>query len=302
MLRIISAGFVVLCLAFGANAVALAETVRDTAHNFRVTVPSGWKSEANPSDDIRLFMTSSKAEQTGGSCNVVSEAHPKSSTLTQSAIEGELDQELNDAAWLAMFKSVIFIDNVAIEKTGSERINGHKAYYVIATFDSVTPGSPIIPVKLKQYLHAIPGEVFFVTCSAAHDGYAVEEDNFNSVFASFAPLNDTVAAAEPNGVPSLTLYAGANFGGVSRVVTQDTPDLALAGWREKAGSMSVAGPGLWQVCDGPNYAGTCRVVSSVLHQNVKAASARRLSPAQSNFALLLQAGGAQSTGAVLRKR
>jgi hypothetical protein len=99
----------------------------------------------------------------------------------------------------------------------------------------------------------------------------------------------------------LTLYAGANFRGVSRVVTQDTPDLALAGWRDKAGSMSVAGAGLWQVCDAANYAGSCRVVSSTVRQTVAAASARRLSPAQTNFTLMLQAGGAQSAGAMLHR-
>ena len=301
MLRVIFAGFAVLCVALSGGTGALADTVRDTAHNFRITVPSGWKSEQNPNEDLRIFMTSSKAEQTGGSCNVVSAAHPKSAALSQAQIETELDKELDDAAWLAMFKSVIFIDNVAIEKSGSERLHGHKAYYVIATFNSVTPGAPIVQVKLKQYLHAIPGEVFFVTCSATNDGYTQEEETFQSVFESFAPLNDTVAASEPKGVPSLTLYARANFGGVSRVVTQDTPDLAVAGWRERAGSVSVAGPGLWQVCDGANYAGACRVVSSAVNQNITAASARRVPPAQSNFALMLQAGGAQGAGALLRK-
>jgi hypothetical protein len=85
------------------------------------------------------------------------------------------------------------------------------------------------------------------------------------------------------------------------VVTQDTPDLALAGWRgDTAGSISVAGSGLWQVCDRANYAGTCRVVSSTMHRDVRAASARRLSGAQSNFSLMLQAGGVQSAGALLR--
>jgi hypothetical protein len=301
MLRVILAGLAAACVALGVNATALAETVRDTTHNFRITVPDGWKSEKNPNDEIRVVMISSKAEQTGGNCNVVTSAHPKSAAMTLPQIEAEIDKELDEGAWLAMFKQVIFIDSVAIEKSGSERLNGRKAYFVLATFNSISPGSPLVPIRLKQYLIAIPGEVFFITCMALQDGFAAEEETFQTVFKSFAPLNDTVAALEPKGVPSLSLYARADFAGVSRVVTQDTPDLAVTGWRERAGSMSVAGPGLWQVCDGANYSGSCRVVSSALRRNVTAASARRLSPAQSGFALMLQAGGAQSAGALLRK-
>ena len=93
MLRVIFAGFAVLCVALGAGTAAFADTMRDTAHNFRITVPSGWKSEQNPSEDIRIFMTSSKAEQTGGSCNVVSATHPKSATLTQAQIDIEVREE-----------------------------------------------------------------------------------------------------------------------------------------------------------------------------------------------------------------
>ena len=126
-------------------------------------------------------------------------------------------------------------------------------------------------------------------------------DRFKTVFESFAPLNDTLAAAEPAGLATLTLYAGADFGGVSRGVTQDAPDLAAFGWHDAAASMSVAGPGLWQVCDGANYAGSCRVVAGVSHESLAIASARHLSPVLSNFALMLQAGADQGTRAAIRR-
>lgn len=299
MFRTILASLAAFALALGAVQTAAAETLSDTEHNFRVTVPSGWVSEQNPTEGIRLIMGSAKREQTQGTCNVVTEAHAGSKALSPAQIEKELDGTLNDAAWLAVFKTVIFIDNVAIEKSGSERMNGRKAYFVVATFNSVMPGMPLRQVKVKQYLHAIPGELFFITCSASQDSYAQEEDDFKTVFAPFAPLNDTIATAEPGGVTSLTLYARANFGGVSRVVTRDTPDLATFGWHDAAASMSVAGPGLWQVCDGANYAGSCSVVAGVSHQSLAIASARHVSPAQSNFALMLQAGGEQGTRATI---
>jgi hypothetical protein len=297
MLRLVIASLSILAVAGMGSSSALAETVRDSEHNFRITMPDGWKTEKNPSDDVRLMSISANAQQTGGSCNVVTEAHPKSTGLTQAQVDEALKQEVSDAAWAAMFKSVIFISDVTIEKTGTQEINGHKAYYVVATFNSIDPGAPIVPVKLKQYLHAIPGEAFFVTCSALQSGYAQEEETFQTVFDSFSTLADRVALSQPEAVPSLTLYARANFGGVSRVVTQDTPDLALAGWQRGGGSISVAGRAVWQVCDGVDYAGHCRVISSALRQGAGAASARRLSPAQTTFGVLLQAGGAQSAGA-----
>jgi len=195
MLRPMLAGLAALCLA-GMSSAAFAETVKDTDHNFRIDVPSGWKTEKNPNDVIRLIMVSGQAEQTGGSCNVVTELNERSGTMTQAELEGQLEKEVTEASWAQMFKSIIFIDNVAIEKTGSERINGHKAYYVLATFNSITPGSPIVPVKIKQYLHAIPGQLFFVTCSAVRDGYPAEEETFQNVFESFKVLRDKVTVSE----------------------------------------------------------------------------------------------------------
>ena len=305
MLRAILTGFAVLAFGQGAIQTALADDYSDTEHNFRITVPNGWPSEKNPTEDIRLIMGSAKREQTGGTCNVVTEANPGSKTMSQEQIDAALDTEVNDAAWLDMFKSVIFLDNIVIEKSGSERRHGRKAFYVLVTFETTVPGMPLRHVKAKQYMHAIPGEIFFVTCSASQDTYAQEEDDFKTVFDSFAPLADTVAAAEPSGVPSLTLYAQANFSGVSRVLTQDTPDLALFGWHDNAASASVAGADFWQVCDGPNYTGRCRVVTNAVHSDLgqkglAIASVRHLPPTQAHFALMLQAGGARSVQAALR--
>ena len=114
-------------------------------------------------------------------------------------------------------------------------------------------------------IEAIPGEIFIVTCTGSDTGYATEEADFNLVFDSFAPISDTpVAAAEPPGVSSLTLYAQARFGGVSHVVTKDTPDFAAAGWRQPAASLSIAGASTWQVCEGANYSGACHVVSAAM--------------------------------------
>jgi beta/gamma crystallin len=298
MLRAILVGVSLLALCAEPS---LAETVRDTQNNFRVSVPSGWKADKYPAEDLKVVLAAPDREQTGANCNVVTEAHPPSKAMTQAQIDADIDAQVNEAAWSAMFKSVIFIDNVVVEKSGTERLNGHNGHFVVVSFASVTPGMPIRQVKLKQDLIAIPGELFFVTCSASQDAYAQKEDEFKSVFESFAPLNDSVATIEPSGVPSLTLYARSNFDGVSRVVTRDTPDLALTGWRDPAGSVSIAGPGLWQVCDGANYSGSCRLVSGSSHEPMTVVSARLLPARQTSFGLLLQAGGAQGARTSLRR-
>lgn len=297
MLRLFFMGLAILPLI--ASSHAFADTLRDNEHKFKVTVPSGWKVDQNPSADIQVLMTSPRSDQTGASCNVAIEAHPKTSSMTQAQVDQALANEITDDAWAALFKSVIFFDDVTIEKTGTQMINGHKAYYVIARFNSVTPGEPIIPVRLKQYLHAIPGAAYWVTCSALQSEYASEDPAFESMFESFTITTDRIAQAQERGVPSLTLYAQENFGGVSHVVTQDTPDLALSGWREKAGSISVAGGDIWQVCDGANYSGRCRAVSSALRHGGGAQSARRLRPEEQTFAVMMQAVGAESAAAAL---
>jgi hypothetical protein len=301
MLRAIIAGGLTCALSLALGGGALGETVSDTAHNFRILVPEGWKSEQNPSQDISIVMVAPDREQTGANCNVVTEANPSSKAMTQEQVDAGTDKEVTDEAWAAVFKAIIFIDNITIEKTGTERLNGYKGHYVVASFSSVMPGQPVRKIKLKQDLVAIPGQLFFITCSASAESFAAKEEEFKTVFASFSPLGDAIAANERGGIASLTLYAQARFGGASRVVTRDTPDLALAGWREAAGSLSVAGEGLWQVCDGANYAGACRLVAGALHERLAVGSVRRLSPGQTNFGMMLQAGGAQATRALLRR-
>src|SRR5258706_2604817 len=141
MLRAIFTGLSALALGLVAVPAAAAETVRDTEHNFRVTVPAGWESTKNPSDDIRIAMGSPNRKETGGNCNVVTAAHPQSKAMSPAQIESELDTQLNEAAWASLFKAIIFFDSVVVEKSGSEQMNGRKAYYAVVTLNAVSPGA-----------------------------------------------------------------------------------------------------------------------------------------------------------------
>ena len=142
-------------------------------------------------------------------------------------------------------------------------------------------GAQSADATAKEIILVVPGQFYFVTCLAPDTGYADMEGDFNIVFDSFGPASDTpVAANEQPGVSALTLYSGAKFGGVSRVVTQDTPDLTAYGWRKTTGSVSVAGNSAWEMCSGANYSGNCRVVSGAFAANLAGGgnvlSARRI--------------------------
>jgi hypothetical protein len=185
--------------------------------------------------------------------------------VTQEAIDADGEKTVDEAFWLRALKKAKYVDDASIEATGVKMINGHKAYFAIANLSATVPNVGAIKAKTQQMLEAIPGQFFIVTCTASDTGYAQEESDFNIVFNSFAPLSDApVASAEPNGVSSLTMYSLPGFGGVSRVVTRDAPDLASYGWRVTTASVSVAGSGAWEVCEGANYNGRCRMITAAL--------------------------------------
>ena len=66
-------------------------------------------------------------------------------------------------------------------------------------------------------------------------------------------------------VARIVLYDPATFGGRRIGVTRDTPDLGERSFADIASSIRVY-HGTWQLCDEPNYGGTCRCFSS--HANV----------------------------------
>ena len=298
MFRPIVAAIAVLALTAGA---AMAETVRDTAHNFRVTVPKGWTSEVNPNEAISIIMMAPDREQTGANCNVVTEAHAPSKSMTQAQIDADIDAQVTADAWANMFKAIIFIDNVEIVKTGigqAERSCRPLRRRHLRLGDA---GLAAAPGQAQAISGRDPGPALLPHLQRDAKRLRREGRGFSDGVRIVLADQRHRRVNEPAGVPSLTLYAAANFGGVSRVVTRDTPDLASFGWRDAAGSMSVGGPGLWQVCEGANYAGRCRLVSAALHERVAVGSARRLPSRESGFGVMLQAGGTQGARSSLRR-
>jgi len=221
--------------------------------------------------------------------------------MTQAEIDAKLSAAITDKFWEMAIMMSPGIENPKLRSSGTETKRGRQVYNAVMTF-TVNVKLPdqeliIVPSMGKQILIAIPGQFFIVGCTSKEESYATEESDFNAVLDSFEPLSDALTVSnETPGVPSLTLYSLARFGGVSHVVTRDTPDLAPSGWRGATASASTGGTAAWEICDRPNYAGKCRVVSGVLPSGLGAqgtpiASARRVARGAGPATL---AGSAQS--------
>ncbi len=260
MLRLVSA---VLALFVVGSTVAAADGIayRDPEGRFTLKVPSGWAAEKPIEEKIALLMVSPRATEIGGVCLVIVNPTPETRSATQAEIDQAFGQVFTKEFWELAFQSSGMKD-VTIDSAGSKDQNGRKIYYVVANV-TVTGTKGAMKAKGKQVLYAIPGSLQFVNCSAKAENYAEIEAEFESVFDSYVPKSGDYIVQAPQSPPSvLTLYAGRQFDGVTRVVAQDTPNLPMLGWSGATASVAVAGFGQWEVCDGLNYAGNCRLVAA----------------------------------------
>jgi hypothetical protein len=139
----------------------------------------------------------------------------------------------------------------------------------------------------KMELHFIPGSMHSLTCMTEAQYWDLASATFDDIFKSYEPMTAAlIASISPRGGSVLTMFAGHRYDGVAHVLSQDTPNLPAAGWVPTAGSLLVDGGGVWQVCEGVNYAGTCRAVSVSQSAEVgslfEVNSARRLSGPQAS--------------------
>jgi hypothetical protein len=124
---------------------------------------------------------------------------------------------------------------------------------------------------------------------------AGEQADFKIVLDSAEPLGaGVIAELQPRRVTStaaLVLYAGPLFDGPRRAFTHDVPNLPQAGWSGWTGSFALRGAGLWQICDGINYTGNCRVIAGAAaaklgDRALRIGSARRVASARDPRAVL----------------
>jgi len=257
MLRLLSVAFALI--AFGsATAQADGTRYRDPEGRFNLTVPTGWLAEKPVEPKIALLMASPRVAEIGGICIVMVTPVPDTKSATQAELDATFSEIFTREFWTAAYQAS-GLKEVTIESTGAKDQSGHKVYFVVASA-TVEGEKGSLKAKSKQVLHAIPGSFQFVNCTAKFESYAQLETEFESIFDSYdAKKGDFIVRAPQNAPSVLALYSGPRFDGITRVVSQDTPNLPMLGWTGATASVAVQGYGQWEVCDGLNYAGNCRL-------------------------------------------
>lgn len=299
MLRVVL-GLTVAAASLALSVAAGAADYRDPAGRFTVAVPEGWEfAKPDNAEIITLVMATSKSSAQGydAACLAmyldIAETKGKSQAEVNSMIDGQFTPEF----WRQALQSSKDKD-FKIDTSGSRDAGGRKVHNAVFTGTAEEDGKSTT-AKGKMELHFVPGSLHSVMCVTDVATYEKASVQFDRIFTSYEPGRAAlVASATPaSPVSLLTMYSKPSYEGVAHVLSQDTPDLASAGWVAMAGSLTVDGAGTWQVCDGVNYGGTCKTVSSALSANdagvIKVTSARRLSGApgiQSAAATALRRG------------
>lgn len=236
----------------------------DRTNGFRVTVPTGWQKYV--SDELELLdlvLISPRFDTSSAMCAIGSDAAEETRSLSQDQINEAFLGEVDTAFWT----SIIAGDqtsNVVIDEARSEVRNGRRVFYAIAHYTEKGDEGDV-QSQSQFALHLIPGQMMLAHCQAQLAQAPGEQADFKIVLDSSEPLGvNVVAALRPRRAAStaaLVLYAGPLFDGPRRALANDVADLARAGWGGWTGSFALKGGGLWQICDGINYAGNCRVIA-----------------------------------------
>ncbi len=284
------------------TASAAGTSYADPQGRFALTVPEAWEAAQPQSDDkIALVMAGGDVKEgTGGICVVLINSTPETKGVAQAELDSVFGTMLTREFWEATVGAGAGKD-VTIVETGQAEQKGRKTYFAIATMTGTNATGPVA-AKSKLVLNVIPGSLHFINCLSKTENFAQLLPTFEAIYASYVPKSGAIVAQAPsNSVPSvLTLFAGPQFDGAARVVAQNMPNIPALGG--VTASLSVAGYGLWEVCEGVNYGGTCQLVSAGLTstpgKSMRIGSARR----HLGDADLRGAAGVISTGAAIALR
>jgi hypothetical protein len=280
-----------LLVAFGSAAASAEGTFyRDPQGRFTLTVPSGWSSQKPEQESlVALYMVSPKNEKNkdaGGICLVLVSETPQTREMKQSELDDAFAQVMTPDFWKRSFEAG-GVKDVVVEDAGNKVHKGRKAYYLVATASSTAEDGKVSAVTSKQMIHPVPGDLFFVQCTATKAGFVAMKPVFEKVFASFEPrVNETLVYA-PQSAPSvLTLFSGPGFDGVAHTIAQNTANIPALTGRAISTGISIAGYGQWEVCEDVNFGGFCRVVAATHAvqpgQVLKVGSVRRYAAEPSN--------------------
>lgn len=261
MLRLVSAVLAFFALGI-AGAAAEGTTYNDPNGRFSLTVPTGWTAQKPDGEGIAVFLTSPTDQEIGGACFVMVRDLPQTRKMKQADLDEAFGAALTEDFWKKAFAAA-GVKDVQIEDSGQKDQNGRKIYFVVATIAGTTKDGVVAKATAKQVLHVVPGSLQFVQCMTMQAMYQTMTPQFEAVFASFDPKGDQLVAQAPQAGPSvLTLFEGGKFDGVARVIAQDTANVPALGLNGVTASIAIAGYGQWEVCEGVNFAGNCRLVAA----------------------------------------
>ena len=279
MLRPLALAFLSLIVTFAAEA---GTSYRDPGGRFAVTVPDGWQFD-RPSTQSPLGLLLAKQDgERIGLCMIIVLDTADTRNMSQAELDEEAAKVFTKDYWRNSFTSAGATD-VNVEEVGSKDQNGRKAFFAVASA-SFSRNGVDGRSKSKQVIHLLPGSVHAVMCLAKEEVFPTFAGEFEIVFDSYVPASALVAMGPGAPSSTLTLFTGARYDGMRRVLMQSVTDLPQLGWSATA-SLAAVGPSAWQICEGFNYSGRCSVIRSGGVQSfgaraVRIGSARRLSTAR----------------------
>lgn len=253
---------------FGAQA-AVAEDYIDRTFQYRVSVPDGWKQVRGVSDNKEAAMfglISPRFDSTAGMCLIASVGVDGTASVSQDALNEGMAKEIDEAFWRSTLEDKA-VKDLTIVETKTEMKNGRRGFYAITRLTSTEEGKDR-PEQQWHVLFVVPGRLHLGQCSVDIAKVSTEEPDISVVIASFEPTGSggVISSLDPRNAQApqtaqLVLHGGAQFDGPRHALRQDVPNLPAAGWNAVTASFNVRGYGLWQICDGTNYQGNCRVVA-----------------------------------------
>jgi hypothetical protein len=259
MLRVLTA--LLLTLALFAIP-SRAETFKDPSGRFDVSVPAGW--QATKIDDARImtFALAHPLSQTApfeAFCLGMFSEIAESRSLKQEELNEALEGQLTTEFWRKAINSSGDQISMTVDSAGSRSQSGRAIHYVVFTGTGERNGKKEA-AKGRMELHFVPGAMHFVMCIAMAASYDAASADFATIFTSYVPHVDVLVSRNETAPSVLTMFAEANFKGVARVLSQDTANLAAAGWPTTSASLVVDGAAPWQVCSGLAYSGMCQTI------------------------------------------
>lgn len=285
----------------------------DRENAFKVTIPDGWR-RLPPEQVVRVdaVFQSPRYETTRGACAFAADPFPPTRGMSQQQINDEMGPQINADFWRSALTGGAASDRVHVDDATSELRNGKRVYRATIRILGHVDGADQW-AKLRATLHLAPDQIAMASCASWLDHAAAEEADIGIVVSSFEALGAQVVAQRPAPAvanAALLLFAGPRFDGARRTLTEDVPNLVQTGWRVPTGSFALQGLGLWQVCDGANYAGNCLVLAgaasasgSKAYRPLRIGSARRIAAPNDARAVIgvLATGVAAHTSATMER-